>query len=150
MEAAVFRSRTQRNRRVAMRKALDGWGAEAGWRQVWDETCSPDFTSHFCGFPEAVRGLEAAKAFDETLFLGFPALRQTITAVAADGEHVAYRHRLSGRNEGPFLGAPATGREVDITGMTWMRLRDGRVVEQWYELNHDELKRQLGLRTAGA
>jgi len=145
----MLNSQTDANRRIALRKATEGWGTQAGWRQVWNETCSPDFVSYFCGLPEPARGLEAAKAFDAALFEGFPSLQQTITAVAADGEHVAYRHRLVGRNEGPFLGAPATGRAVDITGMTWMTVRDGRIVEQWYELNHDELKRQLGLKADG-
>ena len=28
-----------------------------------------------------------------------------------------------------------------------MTIEDGRVVEEWYELNHDELKRQHGLGT---
>lgn len=134
------------NRRIALRKAVSGWGAQSGWERIWDETCSPAFVSHFCGFPDPIRGLEAAKAFNADLFEGFPGLEQTLTAVAADGENVAYRHRLVGRNEGPFLGQPATGHAVDITGMTWLRIENGRIVEEWYELNHDELKRQLGFR----
>jgi len=141
----MLEKQTEASRRIALRKAVEGWGTQAGWRQVWEETCSPAFVFHFCGFPDPIRGLEAAKAFNAALFEGFPGLEQTVTAVAAEGEHVAYRHRLVGRNEGPFLGGPATGRAVDITGMTWMTVQDGRVVEEWYELNHDELKRQLGL-----
>lgn len=136
---------TEESRRIALRKAVEGWGTQAGWREVWDETCSPDHVLHFCGFPEPIQGLDEAKAFNAALFAGFPSLEQTITAVAADGEHAAYRHRLVGRNEGQFLGGPATGRSVDITGMTWMTIRDGQVVEEWYELNHAELQRQLGL-----
>lgn len=73
-------------------------------------------------------------------------LRVTTHCIVAP-EHVAYRHRLLGRNDGPFLGGQATGRSVDITGMTWITVQHGRVVEEWYELNHDELKRQLGLST---
>ncbi len=138
-------SQTEISRRIAMRKAVEGWGKQAGWQQVWNETCSPDFVSYFCGFAKPVEGLEAAKAFNAALFAGFPGLEQTITAVVAEGEHVAYRHRLTGRNDGPFLDRLATGHAVEITGMTWMTVRDGRVVEEWYELNHDELKRQLGL-----
>lgn len=136
---------TDETRRLALRKAIEGWGTQVNWREVWDEVCSPDFTVHFCGFEHPIRGLEEAKAFNAALFEGFPHLEQTITAVAAEGEHVAYRHRLVGLNEGPFLDSPATGRAVDITGMTWTTVQGGRLVEEWYELNHDELKRQLSL-----
>jgi len=145
MEMFMLGGSRDASHRIALRKAIDGWGTQAGWQQVWDETCSPSFISYFCGFREPVKGLEAAKAFNAALFEGFPSLEQTITAVAAESEHVAYRHRLIGRNEGSFLGQAPTGRAVNITGMTWMTIQDGRVVEEWYELNHDELKRQLGL-----
>lgn len=136
---------TGESRRIALRRAIEGWGTQTGWRQVWDETCSPDLVTHFCGFPEPICGLDSAKAFNAALFEGFPDLEQIILGVAAEGEHVIYRHRLIGRNEGAFLGRTATGRPVNITGMTWMTVRSGRVVEDWYELNHDELKRQLKL-----
>lgn len=133
------------NRLAAMRFAVDGWGTESTWRKVWDETCSANMVLFFCGFAEPIRGLEAAKDFNVELFAGFPSLKQEVTAVAADNQHAVYRHRLIGSNLGPFLGRPATGRPVDITGMTWLTFRDGLIAEQWYELNHDELKRQLGV-----
>ena len=126
-----------------MRYAVDGWGTEPNWRRVWDETCAAEIVSHFCGFAEPTRGLEAAKQFNAELFEGFPTLQQAIGALVVDDEHVVYRHRLTGPNLGPFLGGPATGRTVEITGMTWLTIKRGRIVEQWYELNHDELKRQL-------
>jgi predicted ester cyclase len=133
------------HRLTAMRFAVDGWGTEPTWRKVWDVTCAADMALFFCGFAEPIRGLEAAKEFNAELFEGFPALQQTVTAITADHQHAVYRHRLVGSNLGPFLGRPATGRPVDITGMTWLTFRDGLISEQWYELNHDELKRQLGV-----
>jgi steroid delta-isomerase-like uncharacterized protein len=133
------------NKQLALRNAVEGWGTEAQWRTIWDETCSPDFISHFCGFAEPVEGLEAAKEFNAELFSGFPKLQQEISGVIATETDVAYRHRLTGTHDGPFLGLPATGKLVDITGMTWVRIDDGRIVEQWYELNHAELRRQLGV-----
>jgi steroid delta-isomerase-like uncharacterized protein len=138
-------STIKENRALALRQAIEGWGTQADWRKVWDETCSQDFVSHFCGSAEVMRGLEAVKEFNAELFQGFPSLHQEITGVIADETSVAYRHRLKGSHDGAFLGIPATGRMVDITGMTWVRVRDGRIVEQWYELNHAELQRQLGL-----
>jgi predicted ester cyclase len=143
MEAMMLEDQTELNRQVVARNATDGWGTQANWRQVWDETCGPPMVLYFCGLAEPIRGLEAVKAFNAALFQGFPELQQTITAIAAEREHVVYRHRLVGHNTGVFLGAPATGRAVDITGMTWMIVHEGRIVEKRYELNHDELNKQL-------
>jgi steroid delta-isomerase-like uncharacterized protein len=135
------------NKQLALRHAIEGWGTQAQWRKIWDETCADDFVSHFCGLAQSVCGLEAAKEFNAELFSGFPELQQEITGVIATESDVAYRHRLIGAQDGVFLDIPATGKLVDITGMTWVRIEDGRIVEQWYELNHAELHRQLGVTT---
>jgi predicted ester cyclase len=135
----------QTPKEITLRKAIEGWGAAPNWRRVWADTCAAGITLHFCGMPDTIVGPEAAIAFNADLFSGFPNLKQTITGVCADGAHVAYRHRLVGIHSGPFLGLAATHRPVDITGMAWTRVQDGKVAEEWYELNHDELKRQLGV-----
>jgi predicted ester cyclase len=131
---------------VVMRKAVAGWGTEPGWRNVWQETCARDLVLQFCGIAEPVVGLDAVCAFNAELFEGFPALQQTITGVCVSDRDVVYRHRLVGRHAGPFLGLAPTQRDVDITGITWASVENGKVVREFYELNHDELKRQLGLQ----
>jgi predicted ester cyclase len=130
---------------IVMRRAISGWGTQPEWRSVWEQTCAPGIVLHFCGVDEPIAGLDAVCAFNEQLFLGFPTIQQSITGVCASGNDVAYRHRLLGANTGPFLGQAATGRTADITGIAWARVEDGRIAEEWYELNHDELNRQLGL-----
>jgi steroid delta-isomerase-like uncharacterized protein len=132
-------------REKARRFAEDGWGLEPGWDAAWDAACDPDVVLHFCGTRNAVVGLEANKAFNKSLFEGFPDIRQDITGLIADDDEAAYRHDLTGCHLGEFLGIPPTGRMVQISGMTWLKFRQGRVVEMTYELNHAELARQLGL-----
>jgi predicted ester cyclase len=83
--------------------------------------------------------------FNAELFSGFPHLQQEITGIIATATDVIYRHRLTGTHDGVLLGLPATGKPVDISGMTWLRISGGRIVEQWYELNHAELQRQLAV-----
>ncbi len=137
---------TENSRAVALRNAIDGWGTRPGWEQVWDETCAPEMVYRFCGWPEpAAVGREAAKSFEAALFVGFPGLEQTIQAMLAEEDQVAYRHTLRGTHTGPFMNAPPSGRRVEITGITWLRLDRDRIVEKHYELNHSELRRQLAL-----
>jgi predicted ester cyclase len=55
----------------------------------------------------------------------------------AEGDRVATRFFISGSNR---------GRRIRLEGITLSRLRDGRIVEDWSELDSFELLRQLGLR----
>jgi predicted ester cyclase len=145
MEKNMLNLKSQTPQEITLHKAIAGWGTAPHWQQVWADTCAADIRLHFCGMADPVIGAEAAIGFNAALFMGFPALQQTITAVCADGAHVVYRHRLVGIHSGPFLGLAATHRPVDISGMAWTRVQGGMVAEEWYELNHDELKRQLGI-----
>jgi predicted ester cyclase len=45
---------------------------------------------------------------------------------------------------GDQLGVPATGRRVTVTGMTIVRLRDGKIVEAWNNYDQLSLMKQIG------
>ena len=40
---------------------------------------------------------------------------------------------VRGVHEGEFMGAPPTGREVALSGLTISLCKDGRIVEEWDE-----------------
>jgi predicted ester cyclase len=44
-----------------------------------------------------------------------------------------------------FVGAPASGRLITVTGIHIHRVRHGRLVEHWEELNMLGMLRQLGM-----
>lgn len=60
---------------------------------------------------------------------GFPDGRHEFDFVVAEGDNVATIGRYRGRHERPFMGVPATGRDVDFVVMHVDRVRDGRIVE---------------------
>ena len=121
------------NRNVAfvMRMLDEGWGARNGWEDVWRETLAPDFTSYFHAFAPT-KGMEEAISFNRELFAGFPNLQMSIEQVIAEDRHVIVRGRLTGRHAGPFLGAPASGAEVDVPDVTMFRLEEGLIAESRY------------------
>jgi predicted ester cyclase len=57
---------------------------------------------------------------------------------------VAIRYTGRGTNTGPLSGMPATGRKMEVTGMTIYRLVKGRIAEEWTTCNMLEILRQLG------
>src|SRR5262249_25777846 len=79
-----------------------------------------------------LRGKEEFKQRSHTVFLGaFPDLRMTVEGVLAEGDAVVVRWSATGTHSGDCLGCPATGRHVAFRGMTWIRYRDGKMIEGW-------------------
>jgi predicted ester cyclase len=135
----------EENKAIALRLATDGWGTMLGWENVWNELVAEDVVRHFCSFGQPICGLEANKAFESSLFQGFPKIEQTIEAIVAEDDKVTYFHTLRGAQTGTFMGIPPTGHWVKGTGFTMVRLANGKIVEMWYETNLLEVMQQLGV-----
>jgi steroid delta-isomerase-like uncharacterized protein len=114
---------------------------------AYDELCDRDivFTSPYS--PQPLQGLEAYRGTFLQMKRAFPDLRIEEHESIAEGDLVAARWTASGTHTGPaFAGLPeASGRRFEITGMSFYRVRDGRIVEGW--VNDDTLTMavQLGL-----
>jgi steroid delta-isomerase-like uncharacterized protein len=136
---------TAQNKEIALRLAQDGWGTQKNWSQVWDELVALEVVYHFNSFPDPIIGLEANKAFSEDLFQGFPDIKSTIETVVAEEDTVIIRSTLEGKQTGPFLGMPITGKKVKMNDFTMYKIKDGKIREMWYETNLLSLMQQLGL-----
>jgi predicted ester cyclase len=55
------------------------------------------------------------------------------------------RLRATGTHEGPFMGAPPTGRKLSVDVLDVCRMRGGRIVEHWGIPDHLSAMDQLGL-----
>jgi predicted ester cyclase len=90
------------------------------------------------------------EAFVEQMFVplheAFPDLRLTLHGVIVEGEESVVRWTAAATQAGPLLGIAATGKKVTFSGMTWLRFRDGKVVEGWDRWNLHGL---LALLTTG-
>ncbi|NER47941.1 MAG: ester cyclase [Symploca sp. SIO1A3] len=136
---------TEQNKSIALRFAQDGWGTNAGWREIWDELMSADVVHHFNSTAEPIIGLEANKVFNEGLFQGFPDIDHRIEDLVAEGDKVVYRTTIQGTHAGNFLGTPPTGKVVKINDFTLLQIANCKIVEWWYECNLLEVMQQLGL-----
>jgi predicted ester cyclase len=135
----------EQNRSIALRFAQDGWGTNSNWQEVWDEIMSIDVIHHFNSAPEPIVGLEANKAFNASLFQGFPNIHQKIEDMVAEDSKVVYRTTLQGTQTGEFLGIPPTNKSTKINDFTLLRIVNSKIVEWWYECNLLEVMKQLGL-----
>ncbi|MEU0059863.1 ester cyclase [Streptomyces sp. NPDC006334] len=62
----------------------------------------------------------------------------------SEEDRVCTRWTFTGSHHGDFVGIPATGQDVTMTGMTWHRFRDGMICEAWWQYDRAGLLEQLG------
>ena len=111
---------------------------------VLDEVCAPNYVVHFPGTPGPMTR-EAIKPIWGMFFAAFPGLQHSIEDMVAEGDKVAARCSVRARHEGDFLGRSATQSPVDFTGMTIVRIYNGKIVEAWNNFDFMTLHKQVGL-----
>jgi len=74
-----------------------------------------------------------------------PDLNMQVLHIVAECDLVAVNWEGTGTNTGAGNGLPATGKSIRVRGMTFFRLRDGRIFEEWTAFDQYSLLRQLGL-----
>jgi quinol monooxygenase YgiN len=96
------------------------------------------------GWP--IRGLDGVKQFVREFHSGYPGLRITLhdQFFSADGNRVCFRFVIHFDNRGPFYGNPPTEEQGTMSETHAVRLRDGRIVEQFvgdnnFSIPHQEL-----------
>jgi len=131
----------EENKAIAERFA-QVWTAEG--LHIVDELAAPDIVVTYPIPPEPMRGVEAFKAFLGELVAGLPDCRVTVDEMIAEGEMVACRWTMTGTQDGPLFGFPASGKSVQISGFTHYRIAGSKVVEETGAGNTLGLLQQLG------
>ena len=110
-----------------------------GRLEVIDEVAAPGYIDH--NLPSGLTPRMSISAFRGA----FPDARFTVEDVIEERDRVVVRYSITGTNTGEFFGSPATGRRVDIDGISIYRLEGGRLAEAWVQYDQLGLMRQLGL-----
>jgi steroid delta-isomerase-like uncharacterized protein len=79
--------------------------------------------------------------------LAFPDNKTSIDQVVVDGDMVAYRWTAVGTHQGVYMGVPATGKTVEVQGITITRFEDGLVCEEWASWDKSAVMRTLGIHS---
>lgn len=88
-------------------------------------------TEHATG---QVKVLEAIPDFHEEVLEQF-----------GEGDMVFSRLRLRGTRKGEFMGVPAADQKIDIEVFNVMKIRDGKIVEEWDEFDTISFLVQFGV-----
>jgi steroid delta-isomerase-like uncharacterized protein len=110
---------------------------------VVDELMALDFAHHFKD-PQLPAGREGMKLLGAAIAGAFPDVHVTVEDMLADGDRVIERTSAHGTHKGNFNGVPPTMRSVAWTEIHIYRLRDGKIVELWSEVDMLGMLMQVG------
>jgi steroid delta-isomerase-like uncharacterized protein len=91
-----------------------------------------------------LRGPAAFTTFHATFRNAFPDMVITVEDTIAEGDKVAARCSVRGKHTGNSLGFAATQTPVEFTGITIVRIKNGKIVEGWNNFDFMKMYRQLG------
>ena len=84
------------------------------------------------------------KTFASLLRQGFPDLHFKIQEMVSEDARVAVRWEMEGTHRGPFAGVDPTGGRISHHGMAFYRLKHGKIVEIWNEVDRLGLLQRIG------
>jgi steroid delta-isomerase-like uncharacterized protein len=130
------------------KKMMDQRLYEQVWNQgnldVIDELTANDFISHLSPDDEFT-GPEGMKQFVSTMREAFPDVEFTIEDQITEGDRVVTRWTASATHRGEYNGLLPTGKQVEVPGITIMRVADDKFVEGWTNWGVYSLLEQLGV-----
>ena len=88
-------------------------------------------------------GLEAVKEFYLNYLQGFSEIEFTIIDAFGRGDKLIKHYNFKGKHTGTFMGIPATGNYLNLSGTTIVTMRDGRIAREQDFFNMKSLLDQL-------
>jgi predicted ester cyclase len=116
---------------------------QAGNADVLDEYMSADFLEH-APFPGVPPTREGWKQTFLQFVQGAPG-RHVIEDLIAEDDKVVGRITAYGQHTGDLFGIPATGKQMQVTGIAIWRVLDGLLTEHWHVTDQLGLMQQLGV-----
>ncbi|RZJ69143.1 ester cyclase [Flavobacterium sp.] len=95
--------------------------------------------------PENIKGIEAFKAYYNNYLVGFSDVKFTIIDAYGQDDRIVKHWRFEGKHTGLFFGIPATGKSVDIEGVTLVKMKNGKIAQEQDFVDNLEFMNQLGI-----
>ena len=145
MEATQSQQTHEKNKALVQRWFDEVWNK--GREEAINEMFAEDGIAH--GLSEDVdhpiTGPAQFLPFHQTLRGAFPDIQVVVEDMIAEGDKVAARCSVGGKHSGDNLGIAASHTPVDFTGITIVRIRDGKIVEAWNNFDFMRMNKQVWL-----
>jgi len=95
--------------------------------------------------PQNIAGIEAFKAHYQNYLTGFSDIQFTILEILGSEDKIVKHWNFKGKHTGEFFRIPATGKTVDISGVTIAKMKNGKIAQEQDFMDNMEFMQQLGL-----
>lgn len=135
------RMHTEENKSIA-RRFMQAWNA--GGEDILDILAAPEITVSYSHFPEPVQGPRQFKEILRQTHTSFPDLQISVQEVIGEQDQVVVFWSYQGTHQhGDVFGIPPTGKSVRVSGITRLRIAEGKVIEESGVVDNFSLMQQL-------
>jgi len=145
-QGGASRSLTPKENNAIAEKFFDSvWNK--GDFSVLDTLIAPDADDHSTvgGKPKTEKGSASFRAIVSMFRHAMPDIKLTIDDEVYADDKVVHRWTLTGTDTGGVMGMPPSGKSLTFSGTTTVRMRDGKIVERWANVDELGLLQQLGV-----
>ena len=90
-------------------------------------------------------GIEGVRQFYMNYLNGFSDIEFTIVDAFGQGDKIVKHWNFKGTHDGNFFGVPATGKRVDVSGVTLVKMKAGKIAAELDFIDLLDFYTQLGL-----
>jgi len=123
-------------------------GLNAGDLSVAEKYLTEDYHSHG-SYDDSITGPASFRLTIEMQHRSFTDVKYEILDVVSEGDKSAIRWVMRGRHTGPFIGVPATGKEIEHHAMIFLRFEGEKIAERWGIVDNFALLKMLRGEAAG-
>lgn len=109
------------------------------------ELMAPGAIGHLEGGVDTV-GPEDFERFQKDFLGAVPDLKLDIVNLLSDGDDACVHWRATGTHCGAGMGLVPTDSKVEFQGVTWLKVKDGQIIEGWDFWNLDGLMQKMSCR----
>ena len=133
---------SEQNKKIVRRLIEEPW---KGNLSVVDELIDSKYVGYDPSIPEPLRGPDGFKENVATYLAAYSDARITVDEQIAEGDKVATRWTGRGTHDGDLMGVGPTGKQVTVSGLTFSRIANGKVVEEYTNWDTFGMMQKLGV-----
>jgi predicted ester cyclase len=109
---------------------------------IAEKYLTPDYRSHG-SYDDSITGPASFRMTIERQHRSFSDVRYEVLDIVSQGDRSAIRWVMRGRHTGPFIGIPATGKEIEHHAVIFLRFEGDKIAERWGIVDNFSLLRTL-------
>lgn len=95
--------------------------------------------------PVNIVGISGLKAYYQNYLTGFSEIEFKINDIFGQGNKLVKHWSFKGKHTGEFFGVPASGKYVEVEGVTLIKMKNGRIAREQDFMDSMIFQQQLGI-----